>query len=93
MTSALFPTYARADVAFTRGEGAWLIAENGERYLDFASGVAVLALGHDHPHLVATLKAAVQLPPAVGANVTVKLLTPPTDTAAGSPVTLNPDEP
>lgn len=62
LTSALYPTYARADVAFTRGEGAWLFAENGDRYLDFASGVAVLSLGHDHPHLVATLKAAAEKP-------------------------------
>ncbi len=62
MTSALYPTYARADVAFSRGEGAWLIAENGDRYLDFASGVAVLSLGHEHPHLVATLKAAAEKP-------------------------------
>jgi acetylornithine/N-succinyldiaminopimelate aminotransferase len=62
LTSALFPTYARADIAFTRGEGPWLFAENGDRYLDFASGVAVLSLGHDHPHLVATLKAAAEKP-------------------------------
>ncbi|QGM96929.1 aspartate aminotransferase family protein [Methylocystis parvus] len=62
MTSALYPTYARADVIFTRGEGPWLFAENGDRYLDFASGVAVLSLGHDHPHLVATLKAAAEKP-------------------------------
>ncbi|PPD46664.1 MAG: acetylornithine transaminase [Methylocystis sp.] len=62
MTSALYPTYARADIAFTRGEGAWLLAENGDRYLDFASGVAVLSLGHEHPHLVATLQAAAQKP-------------------------------
>jgi len=38
-----------------RGEGAWLIATNGERYLDFTSGVAVNALGHAHPHLVAAI--------------------------------------
>jgi acetylornithine/N-succinyldiaminopimelate aminotransferase len=62
LTSALYPTYARADIVFTRGEGAWLVAENGARYLDFASGVAVLSLGHDHPHLVATLKAAAEKP-------------------------------
>ncbi len=62
MTSALYPTYARADIAFTRGEGAWLVAENGDRYLDFSSGVAVLSLGHEHPHLVATLKAAAEKP-------------------------------
>lgn len=62
LTSALYPTYARVDVAFTRGEGAWLYAENGDQYLDFASGVAVLSLGHEHPHLVATLKAAAEKP-------------------------------
>jgi acetylornithine/N-succinyldiaminopimelate aminotransferase len=51
-SSHLLPTYARVDLAFERGEGAWLIATNGERYLDFTSGVAVNALGHAHPHLV-----------------------------------------
>ena len=55
MTSHLLPAYARADVAFERGEGAWLIASDGERYLDFGSGVAVNALGHSHPHLVAAI--------------------------------------
>ena len=49
------PTYTRADLAFERGEGAWLVAENGDRYLDFAAGVAVNVLGHAHPHLVAAL--------------------------------------
>src|SRR5262245_17895483 len=49
------PTYARADLAFERGEGAWLTATDGERYLDFAAGVAVNVLGHAHPHLVAAL--------------------------------------
>ena len=58
MESALFPTYARADLAFERGEGAWLVSEDGAHYLDFASGVAVLSLGHAHPHLVGTLNAA-----------------------------------
>jgi acetylornithine/N-succinyldiaminopimelate aminotransferase len=53
--SHLLPTYARINLAFERGEGAWLIATNGDRYLDFASGVAVNALGHAHPHLVAAL--------------------------------------
>jgi acetylornithine/N-succinyldiaminopimelate aminotransferase len=50
--SHLLPVYARVDLAFERGEGAWLIATDGERYLDFTSGVAVNALGHAHPHLV-----------------------------------------
>jgi acetylornithine/N-succinyldiaminopimelate aminotransferase len=53
--SHLLPTYARVDLAFERGEGAWLIAENGERYLDFAAGVAVNSLGHAHPRLVQAL--------------------------------------
>lgn len=55
MTSHLLPTYVRADLAFERGEGAWLTATTGERYLDFACGVAVNALGHAHPKLVAAL--------------------------------------
>ena len=55
-TSHLLPVFARVDLGFTRGEGCWLIATNGERYLDFTSGVAVNALGHAHPHLVAALQ-------------------------------------
>jgi len=55
VTSHLLPTYARIDLAFERGEGAWLIATNGDRYLDFASGVAVNSLGHAHPRLVEAL--------------------------------------
>jgi acetylornithine/N-succinyldiaminopimelate aminotransferase len=50
-TSHLLPVFARVDLGFERGEGAWLIATNGERYLDFTSGVAVNALGHAHPQL------------------------------------------
>ncbi len=52
---AVMGTYARQNVVFERGEGAWLIAKNGDRYLDFGSGVAVNALGHAHPKLVAAL--------------------------------------
>jgi acetylornithine/N-succinyldiaminopimelate aminotransferase len=48
-------TFARVDLAFERGEGVWLVAKDGERYLDFTSGVAVNALGHAHPHLVAAV--------------------------------------
>jgi acetylornithine/N-succinyldiaminopimelate aminotransferase len=55
MTTHLMPTFARVNLAFERGEGVWLTATNGERYLDFTSGVAVNALGHSHPHLVAAL--------------------------------------
>jgi acetylornithine/N-succinyldiaminopimelate aminotransferase len=56
MITPILPTYARADVAFERGEGPWLIATTGERYLDFGSGIAVNSLGHSHPHLVRTLQ-------------------------------------
>jgi len=56
MTSHLLPVFARVDLGFERGEGCWLIATNGERYLDFTSGVAVNALGHAHPHLVKALQ-------------------------------------
>lgn len=56
-TSPLYATFARADVAFERGEGAWLIDTRGNRWLDFGSGIAVNALGHAHPHLVAALTA------------------------------------
>jgi len=52
----LYETYMRAPLRFTRGEGVWLVTEDGERYLDFAAGVAVNSLGHAHPHLVAALK-------------------------------------
>ncbi|MGX7743256.1 acetylornithine transaminase [Rhodopseudomonas parapalustris] len=55
-TSHLLPVFARADVAFERGEGVWLHGTDGERYLDFTSGVAVNALGHCHPHLVEALQ-------------------------------------
>ncbi|ABD90438.1 aspartate aminotransferase family protein [Rhodopseudomonas palustris] len=55
-TSHLLPVFARADLAFARGEGVWLISTTGERYLDFTSGIAVNALGHCHPHLVAALQ-------------------------------------
>jgi len=53
--SALYETFARAPLAFEKGEGAWLVTERGERYLDFAAGIAVNSLGHGHPHLVAAL--------------------------------------
>ncbi len=49
------PTYNRADVSFERGEGAYLHATDGRRFLDFGSGIAVTALGHAHPHLVQAL--------------------------------------
>jgi acetylornithine/N-succinyldiaminopimelate aminotransferase len=48
----LMPVYPRCGVRPVRGEGCWLIGEQGERYLDFAAGIAVNALGHGHPKLV-----------------------------------------
>jgi len=56
MTAALMDNYRRADIAFERGEGAYLISTDGRRYLDFCSGIAVTCLGHAHPHLVKTLQ-------------------------------------
>ena len=54
--SALFGTYAWAELDFVRGEGVWLETSDGRRFLDCGSGIAVNALGHSHPHLVAALK-------------------------------------
>ena len=54
--ASLYDTYARAPLRFERGEGVCRFTETGERYLDFAAGVAVNSLGHAHPHLVETLK-------------------------------------
>jgi acetylornithine/N-succinyldiaminopimelate aminotransferase len=53
--SHVMPTYGRADVAFERGEGPYLISTEGRRYLDFASGIAVTSLGHAHPVVVKAL--------------------------------------
>ncbi|MEM8990473.1 MAG: aspartate aminotransferase family protein [Pseudomonadota bacterium] len=56
MISPVMPTYARAPIEFDRGEGSWLIATDGTRYLDFGAGIAVTALGHAHPKLVTALE-------------------------------------
>ena len=56
MNTAVMPTYGRADIAFEKGEGAYLISTDGRRYLDFGSGIAVNALGHTHPTLVKALQ-------------------------------------
>ncbi len=58
--SALYGTYARSNLAFERGEGVRLFAQDGTEYLDFHAGVAVNALGHGDPHMVAALKAAAE---------------------------------
>jgi acetylornithine/N-succinyldiaminopimelate aminotransferase len=53
---SLLPTYNRADVAFVRGEGPYIFAEDGSRYLDFGAGIAVNAFGYSHPELVEALR-------------------------------------
>ncbi|HKT18129.1 MAG TPA: aspartate aminotransferase family protein [Stellaceae bacterium] len=60
MIPAILPTYARADISFERGDGAYLFSTDGRKYLDFGSGVAVTALGHAHPHLLEALTAQAQ---------------------------------
>jgi acetylornithine/N-succinyldiaminopimelate aminotransferase len=57
MIASVLPTYNRAPLAFDRGEGAWLTTTEGARYLDLGAGIAVNALGHAHPALVAALTA------------------------------------
>lgn len=54
--TALMPVYPRSGVRPVRGEGAYLFGERGERYLDFASGIAVNILGHNHPHLTRAIQ-------------------------------------
>ena len=56
MNTAVMPTYGRADIAFEKGEGVYLISTDGRRFLDFGSGIAVNALGHSHPKLVQALQ-------------------------------------
>ncbi len=56
MVTAVMPTYGRADVAFERGEGAYMYDTAGRRYLDFATGIATVSLGHCHPHLVEAIQ-------------------------------------
>jgi acetylornithine/N-succinyldiaminopimelate aminotransferase len=53
--SALYDTFARAPLSFERGEGSWLLTDDGQRYLDFGGGIAVNSLGYSHPQLVAAL--------------------------------------
>ncbi|MGC6485205.1 MAG: aspartate aminotransferase family protein [Candidatus Puniceispirillales bacterium] len=57
MAKAVMGNYGRIDLAFDHGEGSWLITADGDRFLDCASGIAVNTLGHNHPALVAALKA------------------------------------
>ena len=55
MIPSILPTYNRAPLTFVKGEGSWLIEADGRRYLDLGAGIAVNALGHAHPALVAAL--------------------------------------
>lgn len=57
MIPTVLPTYNRAPLSFVKGEGAWLTESDGTRYLDLAAGIAVNALGHANPDLVAALTA------------------------------------
>ncbi|HEV2079463.1 MAG TPA: aspartate aminotransferase family protein [Allosphingosinicella sp.] len=52
----LMPVYPRSPVRPVRGEGVYLYGEQGEKYLDFASGIAVNLLGHGHPHLTKAIQ-------------------------------------
>lgn len=59
--SAVLPVYRRSNITIARGEGVYLYSPDGKRYLDFAAGIAVNALGHVHPHVVAALKTQADL--------------------------------
>lgn len=56
MSRHLVPTYKRQALAFVGGDGAWLTADDGSRYLDALAGIAVSSLGHNHPALTAALR-------------------------------------
>ena len=56
MSGSVMPSYGRTDVAFVRGDGVYLYSQDDKQYLDFGAGIAVTALGHSHPHLVAALR-------------------------------------
>ena len=60
MIPSVLPTYSRAPFSFVKGEGVWLIEADGRRFLDFGAGIAVNALGHAHPALVAALTTQAQ---------------------------------
>ena len=56
MVTTVMPTYGRIDIAFDYGKGSYLYTTEGEKYLDFATGIATNSLGHAHPHLVNKLQ-------------------------------------
>ena len=53
--NTIMNTYARLPVTFSHGEGSWLWDEQGNKYLDALSGIAVCGLGHAHPAVTAAL--------------------------------------
>ena len=55
MNQSVMPSYGRTDIAFEKGEGPYLYAPDGRKFLDFGAGIAVTALGHSHPHLIHAL--------------------------------------
>ncbi|MEE2995840.1 MAG: aspartate aminotransferase family protein [Pseudomonadota bacterium] len=55
MNQSVMPSYGRTDIAFEKGEGPYLYAPDGRKFLDFGAGIAVTALGHSHPHLIQAL--------------------------------------
>ncbi|MGY3437433.1 MULTISPECIES: acetylornithine transaminase [unclassified Marinovum] len=55
MIPSVLPTYNRAKLHFVKGEGSWLTEQDGRRFLDLGSGIAVNVMGHAHPALVAAL--------------------------------------
>ncbi|WP_370207617.1 aspartate aminotransferase family protein [Pararhodobacter marinus] len=60
MIPSVLPTYNRTPLSFVKGEGSWLTEADGRRFLDLGAGIAVNALGHAHPELVATLSGQAQ---------------------------------
>jgi acetylornithine/N-succinyldiaminopimelate aminotransferase len=60
MIASVLPTYSRAPLTFVSGAGSWLVEADGRRFLDLGAGIAVNALGHAHPDLVATLTTQAQ---------------------------------
>jgi|TARA_B100002052_G_scaffold43934_1_gene36639 acetylornithine/N-succinyldiaminopimelate aminotransferase len=56
LSPAIMKTYGRIDIAFSYGKGSYLFSEDGKKYLDYATGIAVNSFGHSHPRLVEVLK-------------------------------------
>src|SRR5690349_12671017 len=57
MTNPVAPNYAPLPVTLVAGEGAWVVDDNGRRYLDCLAAYSALNFGHRHPRLVAAAHA------------------------------------